>query len=94
MDDVGNGLRRGEVLECMWLLTDTKRMKHFAAMVLIGDGVMAIVRPRGDARAWEKGPKVWRDSMEWLGERPALTRAIGAVQILGGVLWALSEDDE
>jgi drug/metabolite transporter (DMT)-like permease len=77
----------------MWLM-DTRRMKHFAAMVLIGDGVMAIVRPKHDARAWEKGPKVWRDSMEWLAERPTLTRAIGAVQIVGGVLWALSESDD
>lgn len=91
---MGNGWRRGEVLQSMWLLTDTKRMKHFAAMVMIGDGVMAIVNPKHDARAWEKGPKVWQDSMEWLAERPALTRAIGAIQIVGGVLWALSENDD
>jgi drug/metabolite transporter (DMT)-like permease len=32
--------------------------------------------------------------MEWLAERPTLTRAIGAVQIVGGVLWALSESDD
>jgi hypothetical protein len=77
----------------MWLM-DTKRMKHFAAMVMIGDGVMAMVNPRHDATAWKKGPRVWRDSMEWLAERPGLTRAIGAVQIVGGVLWALGQEDE
>jgi hypothetical protein len=77
----------------MWS-TDTKRMKHFAAMVLIGDGVMALVQPRRDARAWTKGPRAWRESMQWLAERPALTRAIGAAQIVGGVLWALNEGEE
>ena len=60
-------------------------------MVLIGDGVMALVQPKRDARAWKKGPKAWRSSMQWLAERPAVTRAIGAAQIVGGVLWALSE---
>src|SRR5215472_14919845 len=39
---VGNERSAGEVLQNMWS-TDTKRMKHFAAMVLIGDGVMAMV---------------------------------------------------
>ena len=73
---------------------DTRRMRHFAAMVMIGDGVMALVRPKCDARAWVKGPRAWRCSMEWLAERPALTRAIGAAQIVGGVLWALSESDD
>jgi len=77
----------------MWT-TDTKRVKHFAAMVLIGDGVMAMVQPRRDARAWKKGPKVWRGSMQWLAKRPGLTRAIGAAQVVGGVLWALYADEE
>jgi hypothetical protein len=30
-------------------------------MILIGDGVMALVHPENDAKAWKKGPKVWRD---------------------------------
>jgi hypothetical protein len=67
-------------------------MKHFAAMVLIGDGVMAMVRPKRDARAWKKGPELWRGSMQWLAKRPAVTRAIGAAQVVGGVLWALYAD--
>jgi hypothetical protein len=77
----------------MWS-TETKRMKHFAAMVLIGDGVMAIVRPQHDARAWKKGPRIWCESMQWLAERPALTRAIGAAQIVGGVIWALKQSED
>ncbi len=87
---MGNGVGVREILQYM-RATDTKRVRHFAAMVLIGDGVMALVQPKRDARAWKKGPQAWRSSMQWLAERPAVTRAIGAAQIVGGVLWALSE---
>ncbi len=69
-----------------------KRLQHFGAMILIGDGVMAVVRPSRDARAWKKGPRPWRDLMRTLSENPNLTRAIGAAQIAGGVWWALQQD--
>ena len=71
-----------------------KRWKHFTAMVLIGDGVMALVHPQKDALAWKAGPKPWRDLMHELHERPMLTRAIGAAQIAGAVWWALQQEKE
>jgi hypothetical protein len=72
----------------------SRRPKHFAAMVLIGDGVMAMIQPRRDAKAWAKGPRLWCRSMEWLAEHPTVTRAIGATEVLGGVLWALSQEED
>lgn len=69
-----------------------KRWQHFAAMVLIGDGVMALVRPQHDAMAWKQGPRPWRQLMGELHERPALTRFIGAAQIAGGIWWALQQE--
>ena len=74
------------------LLTGSRRVEHFAAMVLIGDGVMALVHPSRDAHAWKKGPKAWRVLMESLAERPMLTMAIGAAQVAGGIWWALSQN--
>jgi len=76
------------------MLIPTKRWKHFAAMTLIGDGVMAVVHPVRDAHAWESGPKPWRSLMNGLQKRPGLTRAIGVAQILGGVWWALYQSKE
>ena len=64
----------------MRMLLTTKRWKHFTAMALIGDGVMAVVHPRADALAWEGGPKVWQKLMHKLRERPGLTRAIGVME--------------
>ncbi len=69
-----------------------KRWKHFAAMALIGDGMMALVRPQHDAMAWKQGPKPWKNLMHALHERPALTRAIGLAQIAGGIWWALQQE--
>lgn len=69
-----------------------KRWKHFVAMVLIGDGVLALVRPSKDALAWKKGPEPWRKLMGELRKRPALTRSIGAVQVVAAVWWALEQE--
>jgi uncharacterized protein YjeT (DUF2065 family) len=74
------------------LFTNPARAKHFAAMVLIGDGVMALIHPAADATAWKRGPKVWRTLMRGLSKRPNLTRAIGAAQVAAGVYWALKQE--
>lgn len=71
-----------------------KRFAHFVAMVLIGDGVMALVHPQRDAKAWAAGPKPWRDLMQALHDRPVLTRAIGATQVAAGIVWALNQENE
>ncbi len=71
-----------------------KRWQHFAAMALIGDGVMAVVHPQRDAMAWHVGPEPWQRLMRALHDRPALTRVIGVAQIVGGVVWALSQERE
>jgi hypothetical protein len=73
------------------MLIPTKRWKHFAAMVLIGDGMMAVVHPQRDADAWKAGPRPWQSLMETLRERPALTRVIGVAQIVVGIGWALHQ---
>lgn len=68
------------------------RWKHFAAMVLIGDGVMALVHPQRDAKAWKAGPWLWRRLMGGLEDHPALTRVVGIGQIVAGVWWALEQE--
>lgn len=74
------------------MLLTSNRWKHFAAMILIGDGVMALIRPEHDAQAWNTGPGSWRRLMRTLRKHPELTRAIGAIQIAGGICWAISQE--
>ena len=71
-----------------------KRWQHFAAMALIGDGVMAVVHPQRDTMAWCVGPAPWCALMRGLHDRPGFTRAIGVAQIAGGIWWALSQEAE
>ena len=82
-----------QTLQLTMLITTPTRAKHFAAMVLIGDGVMALIHPVADANAWKRGPKPWRDLMHGLSKRPNLTRAIGVAQIAAGIYWALKQQD-
>lgn len=70
------------------------KWKHFFVMFLIGDGMMAAVRPEHAARAWVAGPKPWRDLMEHLAEHPQLTRAIGFAEAAFGMWWALQKEEE
>jgi hypothetical protein len=70
----------------------SKRLQHFTAMALIGDGMMAVIHPQKDAMAWSKGPRPWKELMVKLHERPGLTRLIGVAQIVGGVCWALRQE--
>lgn len=76
------------------MILNPKRIPHFLAMALIGDGVMALIHPVRDAHAWKKGPKPWRDLMHYLGEHPNLTRIIGTAQIATGIVWAIQQDNE
>ena len=52
--------------------------RYLTAMLLIGDGVVAFVRPRQDAAIWAVGPVKWKAFMGYLYDHPCLTRAIGA----------------
>jgi hypothetical protein len=70
---------------------DFNRWKHFTAMAIIGDGVMGMIHPRRSAKAWHYGPEPWKNLMQSLEDRPNLTRALSAAQVMGGILWVLYE---
>jgi hypothetical protein len=75
----------------MLLLGQSKRTRQLAAMLLIGDGVLAILQPRRDAYTWRIGPKPWKHLMHKLEAHPTLTRIIGAAQVVGGICWAFRQ---
>ncbi len=68
------------------------RLRHVTAIVLIGDGLLALVSPERDALAWRMGPEPFRTLMSYMAKRPALTRWVGATQIAVGIWWALRDE--
>lgn len=68
-----------------------RRITEFAAMVVIGDGVLALAAPRKHNLLWRIGPDGFKRAMEWFAGRPALTRFLAAAQITAGLWLALRQ---
>ena len=60
------------------------QLKYLTAMMLIGDGVLAMLRPHRDAMTWEIGPEAWKALMQYLSDHPDTLRAIGAAEVALG----------
>ena len=56
------------------------------AMMMIGDGLIASLRPRSHLRLWRAGPAPWRRLVLEMERRPALSAAVGAAEAALG-LW-------
>lgn len=66
-----------------------KRLLETAAMLMIGDSVLALVEPRRHVDLWAEGPRPWERMVEPFARHPNMTRALGAVG-LGVGLWLAS----
>jgi hypothetical protein len=66
-----------------------ERAKECLAMMMIGDGVLALVEPRRHLSLWQSGPRWWRGMVEPFLGRPGLTRCLGAGEVVLGV-WLAS----
>jgi hypothetical protein len=71
----------------------TRRIGEVAALASIGDGTMALLKPRKHAALWRGGPDWWDRSVRYFEERPALTRTLGAAGVLFGVWLAARQAD-
>jgi hypothetical protein len=71
-----------------------RRIAELAAMVVIGDGVIALVAPRRHSLLWRFGPEGYRRLMETFAGRPALVRVLAAVEVAGGLWLALRQYED
>jgi hypothetical protein len=70
-----------------------KQLLDLFAMLLIGDGLLSVLRPRRHCLAWEIGPKVCRDFIDEFAQHPHWTRGAGALELGLGVLLAARQED-
>ena len=73
-----------------------KRVLELGAFILIGDGLMGLLRPRRHSLLWHFGPQLVKAVTEELADHPKTARAIYAAELAVGVAIAslqLSDDD-
>jgi hypothetical protein len=59
--------------------------KESLAMMMIGDGLLALVDPERHVRLYMKGPRRWRRFLNAFIEHQGVTRTLGAVELGLGV---------
>ena len=74
----------------MW----ASRLKEFAAMISIGDGVLALIAPRNHVALWLLGPMGLRKLTLWFAENPTYTRLGGIAETGFGIWLALRQYQE
>ena len=71
-----------------------RRILAIVAMLMIGDGVLALLFPRRHLLAWKLGPPAFQEAMEEFAERPGLTRVIGGAEALLGLWLAFGQESQ
>ena len=71
----------------MW----ARRAKESLAILTIGDGVLQVIAPKEHSLLWETGPEKGREAARFFAENPNLMRALGIVQVVFGLWFALRQ---
>ena len=72
----------------------TKRILELAGLVLIGDGLMGLLRPRRHSLLWHVGPQLTKAITEELADHPQTARAIYAAELALGVALAACQTSD
>ena len=62
-----------------------KRLLELGALILIGDGLMGLLRPRRHSLLWHFGPQLAKAVTEELAEHRKTARAIYAAELAAGI---------
>lgn len=72
----------------------TRRVVQAAALLLIGDGVMGVIKPRWHSLLWHFGPEIARAATEELADHPTTARCVYAAETALGLLIATRQTPE
>jgi hypothetical protein len=67
---------------------------QLVAMLMIGDGVIALAAPRRHSLLWKFGTEGYRRTMETFAEYPTLTRLLATTEVGLGLRLALRQYEE
>ncbi len=63
-----------------------QRAMEFLGLLMIGDGVLALLYPRRHPALWRGGPRTYREAIDFFTRNPELTRLLGGLEVALG-LW-------
>ncbi len=63
----------------------TRRLLQASALLLIGHGLIGLLKPRWHPLIWAGGPKLLRAASEELADRPGLARWVYGAEVAVGV---------
>ena len=65
-----------------------RRLLELAGLILIGDGLMGLLRPRRHSLLWHAGPQLAKAVTEELADHPQTARTIYAAELAVGIALA------
>jgi hypothetical protein len=71
-----------------------KMSAELLAIMMVGDGMLALTQPRRHMRLWNAGPTPYRKLATFFEGRPGLTMAVGAGLVVLGLWLASGQDRE
>lgn len=71
-----------------------RRLIQLGALLMIGDGVMGLVKPRWHSVFWNFGPEIARAATEELAENPKTARAVYFAEAAIGLALASCQEPE
>src|SRR4051794_19243353 len=63
----------------------TKKLLELTGLILIGDGLMGLLRPRRHSLLWHVGPQLAKAVTEELADHPNTARSIYAAEVALGI---------
>lgn len=72
----------------------TRRIIELGALVLIGDGIMGLLKPRWHSLLWHVGPELVKATTEELAAHPNIARGIYAAEVAAGIAIASLQTPE
>jgi len=66
--------------------SSARRTAESTAMLMIGDGLLGVLKPAEHCLMWNVGPRWWREMVGWFAAHPNVTRGAAVLEV-GTGLW-------